>query len=80
MNLRADEEVSLTARGVRLHGPDAIGVNGQTTASLPAGTVHLGNFRLLQKWLSPNFTAPNKQRWNRSLGKGRLMNPAGTAY
>ena len=45
-----------------------------------AGAVHLGNFPLLQKWLSPNFTASNKQRWNRSLGMGRLMNPAGTAY
>jgi hypothetical protein len=59
--LRADEEVSLTARGVRLHGPDGIGVNGQTTASLPPGTVHLGNFRLLQKRLTPNFAGPKNK-------------------
>ena len=61
MNLRADEEVSLTARGVRLHGPDGIGANGQTMASLPPETVHLGNFRLLQKSVDPQFAGPKNK-------------------
>ena len=46
MNLRADEEVSFTARGIRLHGPDGIGAKGQTTAPLPPWTFHVGNFCL----------------------------------
>ena len=43
------------------NGPDGIGVNGQTAASLSPGTVHLGNFRLLQKRLTLNFAGPKNK-------------------
>ena len=55
MNLHVDEEVSLTARDVRPHGPDCIRVNGQATALLPLGAVRLVNFPLLEKPLTVNF-------------------------
>ena len=36
-SLRADEEVSLTARGVRLHGPDGIGGERPDCGFIAAG-------------------------------------------
>ena len=76
--LRADEEVNLRARGVPLHGPDGIGVNGQTAASSPPGGP-FGKLSPAPEAVDPQLRRPEKQGWNRSLGKGRLVNPAGPA-
>ena len=76
MSLRADEEVSLTARGPTTRSGRHRGERPDY-GFIAAGNSPFGELSPAPKAVDPQLRRPEKQGWNRSLGKGRLVNSAG---